>query len=62
MDYYEAALRRLKEDPRSLMELERQTGVAYETIRDIKYERNKRFYFQTVKKIAAHYFPRQISA
>lgn len=62
MDFYEAALRRLKEDPRSLLELERQTGVPYETIRDIKYERNKRFYFQTVKKIAAYYYPKQVQA
>lgn len=62
MDFYEAALKRLKDDPRSLLELERQTGVPYETIRDIKYGRNKRFYFQTIKKIAAHYFPKQFSA
>jgi hypothetical protein len=62
MDYYDAALRKLKADTTSMCQLERDTGVPWETIRDIKYGRSKRFYYQTVKKIAAHYFPSKIAA
>ena len=62
MDYYEAALKRLKADDTPMLQLERETGVPWETIRDVKYGRNKNVYFATVKKLAHHYFPKQISA
>lgn len=62
MDIYDAALRRLKADPRSLLELERKTGIPYETIRDIRSGRSKSPRVGIVKKIAAHYFPKQIQA
>jgi hypothetical protein len=62
MDFYEASLKRLKEDTKSLLQLERETGVPWETIRDLKYGRTKRFYFQTVQKIAKHYFPTKFAA
>lgn len=60
MDYYEAALKRLKADTTPMTQLEKRTGIPWETIRCIKYGLSRRFYHQTVKKIAHYYFPKDV--
>lgn len=57
LDIYDAALKKLRSDPRSPGELEEATGVKATTIRDIKKRICKNPRVDTVKKIVAHYFP-----
>ena len=52
---YETAVKKLSSDKRSLNELERETGIPSETLRDIKSGHVKSPRFITVKKLAAFY-------
>lgn len=58
MDFYDAALRRLRADDRAPSALEKAIGVPEETLRDIKKGVCKNPRVKTVKKIVAHYFPK----
>lgn len=62
MDYYEAALQKLRADKTPLTQLGERTGVRWETIRNIKYGRSKRFFYQTVQQIAHYYYPDKVRA
>jgi hypothetical protein len=55
MDLYDLALKKLKEDPRGYLELEREIGLPWTTLRDIKEGVTKSPRFATVKQIAAYY-------
>lgn len=55
MDSYEAALKKLRADQRSLNELEIAIGIPAETLRDIKNRICKNPRFDTLKKLARHY-------
>ena len=54
-DIYELALKKLSSDDRSLNELERETGIASETLRDIKSGHVKSPRFDTLKLLAKFY-------
>lgn len=62
MDFYDAALRRLKADDRSPGKLGREMKLPMETVRDIKNGVNKDPRLSTLKKITAFYFPKAVSA
>lgn len=64
MDWYTAGLNRLVTDSRSCRAIEEVTGVKGRTIHDIKSGKAKfdNLRFGTVKKIAAHYFTKQVTA
>lgn len=54
-DIYQTALDKLTRDQRSLNELEAETGIPSETLRDIKSGHVKSPRFDTLKKLAALY-------
>lgn len=62
MNIYDAAIKKLKSDTKPLLQLEEETGIPYETLRDIRSGRNKNPRLDTAKKIASHYFPRRMAA
>lgn len=62
VDIYDQAVKRLKADSRSLLELERESGIPYETLRDIKSGRVKSSRMVTIRRVAKFYFPKQMSA
>lgn len=55
MDSYEAALKKLRADQRTLNELEEATGIPAETLRDLKNRISKNPRYNTLKKLARHY-------
>lgn len=54
-DIYEQALKKLRADRRSLNELEAETGIPAETLRDIKAKITKSPRLDTLRKLAKHY-------
>lgn len=55
MDIYQIAINKLRKDERSLLELERQSGIAYETLRDIKNGTTSDPKISTLRLIAKFY-------
>lgn len=55
MDSYDIALKKLRADQRSLNELEEETGIPAETLRDIKNRICKNPRYDTLKKLARYY-------
>jgi len=55
VDIYEAALKKLRADKRTLLELEAASGIPYETLRDIKNGTTKSPGYATLKRIAKFY-------
>ena len=54
-DPYEQALKKLAADQRSLIELSKLTGIAAETLRDIKSGHVKNPRFDTLKMLSSFY-------
>ena len=59
MDAYEVALQRLKADQRSYLQMERDSGIPWETLRDLKLGVCKNPRLSTIRKIVAHYSSRR---
>lgn len=57
MDIYEQALKRLRADTRSLRQLKFLSGIPDETLRDLKSGKIKSPRLETIRKVAAFYFP-----
>ena len=58
MDIYDAALKRLKADPRRPRDLKDDMGLPISTIREIQEGICKNPRWKTVRKIALYYFPK----
>lgn len=55
VDIYIKAIRKLREDKRSLLQLERESGIPYETLRDIKNGITTDPQISTLRRIAKFY-------
>jgi hypothetical protein len=62
MDHYDRALKRLRDDERPLNELERQSGIPAETLRDMKNNPDISPRLNTLKKLVGLYYPSRRAA
>lgn len=62
MDIYDEPLRRLRRDKRPANEIERESGVPAETVRDLRNGITTDPRLSTVKKLASHYGIRREAA